>query len=74
MPFTSVERFRAPSSRRGGKTAAMTRTERVREYRGANAKIARSGYPEATSTDLDRASEALGLFISNAVACLDTQR
>jgi hypothetical protein len=52
----------------------MTRTERVREYRGANAKIARSGYPEATSTDLDRASEALGLFISNAVACLDTQR
>jgi hypothetical protein len=26
--------------------------------------------PEATSTDLARASEALGLFISNAVACL----
>jgi hypothetical protein len=73
-PFTSVERFRAPSSRRGGKTAAMTRTERVREYRGANAKIAHSGYPEATSTDLRSPSEALGLFISNAVACLDVQR
>jgi hypothetical protein len=29
---------------------------------------------EATSTDLVRASEALGLFISNAVPCLDTQR
>ncbi|MGC1345292.1 MAG: hypothetical protein WA863_04145, partial [Methyloceanibacter sp.] len=40
----------------------------------AIAEFARSGYPEATSTGLDRASEALGLFISNAVACLDTQR
>jgi hypothetical protein len=26
--------------------------------------------PEATSTDLARASEALGLFISDTVACL----
>jgi hypothetical protein len=51
----------------------MTRTERVRQYRGANAKIARSGYPEATSTDSARGSQALGLFISNAVAFLDTQ-
>jgi len=41
---------------------------------GVNAKIARSGYPEATWTDLASASEALGLFISNAVACLDTHR
>jgi hypothetical protein len=37
----------------------------------AIAEIARSGYPEATSTDLARAFEALGLFISHAVACLD---
>jgi hypothetical protein len=36
----------------------------------AIAEIARSGYPEATSSDSARASEALGLFISNAVGCL----
>ena len=31
--FTSVERFRAPSSRHRGKTAATTGTERMREHR-----------------------------------------
>ena len=40
----------------------------MREYRGANAKIARSGYPEGTSTDSARASEALGLFITGMLA------
>jgi hypothetical protein len=49
----------------------MTRTERVREHRGANAKIARSANPEATSTDSARASEALGLFVGDTVSCLD---
>ena len=34
-------------------------------------EIARSGDPAATSTNSARASEALCLFISNAVACLD---
>jgi hypothetical protein len=29
---------------------------------------------EATSTDLARASEAFGFFISDTVACLDVQR
>jgi hypothetical protein len=40
----------------------------------AIAEIARLGYPEATSTDLARAAGALGLFISDTVAYLDTQR
>jgi hypothetical protein len=30
------------------------------------------GNPEAMSSDSARAFQALGLFISNAVACLDT--
>jgi hypothetical protein len=37
----------------------------------AIAEIAGSGYPEAPSSDSARASEPIGLFISNAVACLD---
>ena len=40
----------------------------------AIAEIARSGNPEATSSDSAHASEALGLFISDTVACLDVQR
>jgi hypothetical protein len=40
----------------------------------AAAKIARSGLPVATSTDSARASEALGLFVGDTVACLDVQR
>jgi len=71
MPFTPVERFRAPSSRRGGKTVGLSACASIES---AIAEIACSGNPEATSTDLDRASEALGLYISTAVACLDTQR
>ena len=35
------------------------------------AEIARSGYPEVRSEDKKRAVEALGLFISDTVACLD---
>jgi hypothetical protein len=37
----------------------------------ATATIARSGYPEATSTDSACPFEALGLFISDTVARLD---
>jgi hypothetical protein len=37
----------------------------------AIAEIARSGNPEATSSDSARASEALGLFVGDTVACLD---
>ena len=37
----------------------------------AIAEIARSGYPEATSTGSACASEALGFFVGDTVACLD---
>jgi hypothetical protein len=37
----------------------------------AIAEIARSGNPEATSSDSARAFEALGLFVGDTVACLD---
>jgi hypothetical protein len=50
VPFTSVERFPAPSSRHGGITAASGRSACV-SIEIAIAEIARSGYPEATSTD-----------------------
>jgi hypothetical protein len=35
------------------------------------AEIARSGYPETADEDPRRAAEAVGLFISDAIACLD---
>jgi hypothetical protein len=38
------------------------------------AEIARSGYPEVQSDDEKLAVEALGLFISDTVARLDTER
>jgi hypothetical protein len=41
---------------------------------GAIFARARSGNPEVTSSDSARASEALSLFIGNAVACLDRNR
>jgi hypothetical protein len=43
----------------------MTGTERMRQIGSAIAEIARLGYPEATSTDSARASEAFCLFISD---------
>jgi hypothetical protein len=35
------------------------------------AEIARSGYSEAADEDPLRAAEAVGLFISDTIACLD---
>jgi hypothetical protein len=49
----------------------MTALSVCASIRRATAEIARLGYPEATSTDLARASEAFGFFISDTVACLD---
>ena len=51
------------------KTAAMLGTERCASIESAIAEIARSGYPEATSTGLARVF--VGLLISDTVACLD---
>jgi hypothetical protein len=38
------------------------------------AEIARSGNPEAADEDPPRAADAVGLFISHTIACLDTQQ
>jgi hypothetical protein len=35
------------------------------------AEIARSGYPETAVEDAQRAAEAVRLFISDTIACLD---
>ena len=35
--------------------------------------IAKTGYPDVKADDLHRRAEALGLFISDTVACMDTE-
>ena len=55
----------------GGHTAPLAPFASVERFPGAIFATARSGNPEATSTDLARASEALGLFVGDTVACLD---
>jgi hypothetical protein len=64
---TSRERMAAHRERRRKNLVQFTVAAAADEL----AEIARSGYPEVRSEDKKRAVEALGLFISDTVACLD---
>jgi hypothetical protein len=46
----------------------------MREHPERDRRDCPLGLPEPTSSDSARASEALGQFISDTVACLDVQR
>jgi hypothetical protein len=64
---TSRERMAAHRERRY--KSLLQRTVTIAE--ADLAAIASCGYPEVKSDDKVRAAQALGLFISNPVACLD---
>ena len=67
---TSRERMAAHRERRY--KSLLQRTVTIAE--ADLAAIASCGYPDVMSDDKVRAAQALGLFISDTVACLDTQR
>jgi hypothetical protein len=67
---TSRERMAAHRERRY--KSLLQRTVTIAE--ADLAAIASRGYPDVMSGDKVRAAEALGLFIRDTVACLDTQR
>ena len=67
MPFGNMRTIEAGR----GKTGRRLELSLFASIESAIAEIARS--PAATSTNSARASEALGLFISDTVACLDTE-
>ena len=67
---TSRERMAAHRARRC--KSLVQRTVTIAE--ADLAAIASCGYPEVKSDDKVRAAQALDLFISDTVDCLDTQR
>ena len=69
IPATGVATRRCPSGSRKQMLNSSTRSVTI--SKNELAEIARSGYPETADEDPRRAAEAVGLFISDAIACLD---
>ena len=64
---TSTERMRALRERARRGIRRFTISVTADDLR----VIAEHGYEDATSTDQDRGSQAVSLFVSDTIACLD---